>query len=116
MLNQIFNKFKIVYLSIQNKLPILLGKIFTLSNINKVIIIFIAGFISRVFIVSYYNVNVFFDYLNNISLTYYWFMACFVVIVHEFVIYYEFNIIPSFIIELYFILNNIFKNIINLGQ
>lgn len=68
MLNNFLYNLKIVYLSIQNKLPILLGKIFTKSNLNKVIIIFIVGFISRIFLVNIYNVNVYFEYLNIISI------------------------------------------------
>jgi hypothetical protein len=109
MLNKFFNKIKIVYLSIQNKLPILLGKIFTQSNINKVIIIFIVGFISRIFIVKMYNVNVFFEYLNIISILYYSCMSFFVVIIHEFVNFFEFNIIPSYLLEFSSFLVNIFK-------
>ena len=86
------NKLNVVYLSIQNKLPILLGKIFTKPNINKVIIIFIIGFISRVFIVNIYNINVYFEYLNIISILYYSCMSFFIVVVHELVNYFEFNI------------------------
>lgn len=110
------NKLNVVYLSIQNKLPILLGKIFTKPNLNKVIIIFIVGFISRVFIVNIYNINVYFENLNTISILYYWCMSCFIVVVHELVNYFEFNIIPSYLLEHYSILMNIFKNIINFGN
>jgi hypothetical protein len=116
MLNKILNKFKIVSLSIKNKLPILLGRILTKPNLNKIIIIFIAGFISRVLIVYFYNVNVFFEYLNIISILYYSFMSFFIVIVHEVINYFEFNIIPAFIIELYSIFVNVIKNILNIGQ
>jgi len=116
MLNKILNKLKIVYLSIKNKLPILLGRILTKPNLNKIIIIFIAGFISRVLIVYFYNVNVFFEYLNIISILYYSFMSFFIVIVHEVINYFEFNIIPAFIIELYSIFVNVIKNILNIGQ
>jgi hypothetical protein len=96
MFIKILNKFKLVCLSIQNKLPIFLGKIFTKSNLNKVIIIFIVGFISRVFIVNIYNVNVYFDYFNCISILYYSFMSCFIVVVHELINCFNVNIIPSF--------------------
>jgi len=116
MFNKNLNNLKIVYLSIQNKLPVLLGRIFTKSNLNKIIIIFIAGFISRVLIVYFYNVNVFFEYLNIISILYYSFMSFFIVIVHEVINYFEFNIIPAFIIELYSIFVNVIKNILNIGQ
>jgi hypothetical protein len=115
-MQKFLNKLYIVYLSIKNKLPILLGKIFTKANLNKIIIIFIVGFISRVFIVNIYNVNVYFEYLNIISILYYSCMSFFIVIVHELVNYYEFNIIPSYFLELFSIANIIFKNLINAGK
>ncbi len=49
MLKNFLYKLKIVYLSIQNKLPILLGRIFTKSNFKVIII----------FIVNFYNINIF---------------------------------------------------------
>jgi hypothetical protein len=115
MLNIFLYKLKIVYLSIQNKLPIILGKIFTKSNLNKVIIIFIVGFISRIFIVNIYNVNVYYEYMNIISILYYTCMSFFIVVVHELVNYFEFNIIPPFLIELSTFFINIFRNIKNFG-
>jgi hypothetical protein len=115
MLKNFFNKIKIVYLSIQNKLPIILGKIFTKPNLNKVIIIFIVGFISRVFIVKMYNVNVFFEYLNIISILYYSFMSFFIVIIHELINLFGFNIIPSYLLNFYSFLVNILKYIYNLS-
>lgn len=111
-----FNKLNVVYLSIKNKLPILLGKIFTKPNVNKVIIIFIVGFISIVFIVNIYNINVYFEYLNILSILYYSCMSCFIVVVHELVNYFEFNIIPSYLSEPYSIVMNIFKNIIKFSN
>jgi len=116
MNKNLFNKLNVVYLSIQNKLPILLGKIFTKPNLNKVIIIFIVGFISRVFIVNIYNINVYFEYLSIISILYYSCMSFFIVVVHELVNYFEFNIIPSYLLELYTVVINIIKNIINFGK
>jgi hypothetical protein len=75
MLKNFFNKLKIVYLSIQNKLPILLGRIFTKPNLNKIIIIFIVGFISRIFINYMFNINIFSGYLYQISGIYYFIFA-----------------------------------------
>lgn len=49
MLKNFLYKLKIVYLSIQNKLPILLGRIFTKSNFKVIII----------YIVNFYNINIF---------------------------------------------------------
>ena len=116
MPQKIFNRLKIVYLSIANKLPILLSKIFTKANLNKMIIIFIVGFISRVLLVNIYNVNVYFEYTNIISIIYYLSMSFFIIIVHEFVNYFEFNIIPSHILELYLFFVNAYQYIINFAS
>src|ERR1700683_5765834 len=88
MLNKFFNKIKIVYLSIQNKLPILLGKIFTKPNINKILIIFIVGFISRIFINYMFNINIFSGYLYQISGIYYFIFAGVSLIIHDFLNYF----------------------------
>jgi antitoxin component HigA of HigAB toxin-antitoxin module len=87
MLKNFFNKIKIVYLSIQNKLPILLGRIFTKPNLNKIIIIFIIGFISRIFINIIYNVNIFSNFLYQILGVYYLFLSSFIVLINEFIDY-----------------------------
>jgi hypothetical protein len=79
----------------------LLTKIFTKSNVSKVIIIFTVGFISRVFIGLYYDVNVFIEYYKTLSLVYYSIMAIFVVVLSEVFTYFDFNIIPSFIFEFF---------------
>jgi hypothetical protein len=88
MLNTIFNKIKIVYLSIQNKLPIILGKIFTKSNINKILIIFIVGFVFRIFIYYMYNINIFSYYLYQNLGRYYFIFAWISLIIHEFLNYF----------------------------
>jgi hypothetical protein len=82
MLNKNLNKLKIVHLSIQNKLPILLGKIYTKPNFNKILIIFIVGFISRILINYIYNVNIFVDFFNKIFVTYLSF-SMFIILVNE---------------------------------
>jgi len=88
MLKNFFNKLKIVYLSIQNKLPILLGRIFTKPNLNKIIIIFIVGFISRIFINYMFNINIFSGYLYQISGIYYFIFAWVNLIIHDFLNYF----------------------------
>jgi len=89
-------KLKIVCLSIKNKIPVILGKIFTRPNLNKVIIIFIVGFISRALIVNIYDVNVYSQYLDKISIMYYSCFSLFIVVIHELVNLYNVNIIPSY--------------------
>jgi hypothetical protein len=74
----------------------LFSKVFTRNNGIKVIIVFLVGFISRIFVNHFYHVNVFLDYLNLISFAYYSCMSLFVVFIHEVVTYYELNIIPTF--------------------
>jgi len=87
MLKNFFNKIKIVYLSIQNKLPILLGRIFTKSNLNKILIIFIIGFISRIFLNIIYNDNIFSNYLYQILGIYYLFLSSLIILINEFINY-----------------------------
>jgi hypothetical protein len=79
--------------------PDLLAKIFTRSNLSKVIILFTIGLISRILIGFYYDVNVFREYYESISLTYYSIMAIFIVILGELFTYFNLNIIPSFIFD-----------------
>jgi len=67
--------------------PGLLKKIFNKSNLNKTLIIFIIGFISRILINYAYNINILSDYLYQISGIYYIF-ASVSIIVHEFINYF----------------------------
>jgi hypothetical protein len=92
-INCLYNNMLIV----KNKLysPFLLGRIFNKSNATKVIIIFFIGFISRIIINYTYDVNVYLDYLNKISLLYYAIMSLLVVFINELIIYFELNIIPT---------------------
>jgi hypothetical protein len=73
-----------------------LNRIFNKSNFNKILIIFIVGFVSRIFVGYLYNINVYLDYLCLVSILYYICMSAFIVLVHEFVDYFHFNIVPSF--------------------
>lgn len=62
-------------------------RIFNQENLTKVFIIFSVGFISRVLINYFYNINVFIEYTNIISYIYYIVMAFFTIFVHDFVSY-----------------------------
>jgi len=79
-----------------NYVYLLFRLIFNKSNRNKFIFIFILGFVSRVFVNNVYNVNVFLDYLNQVSVLYYLFFSLFIIIAHEFIDYFSINFIPSF--------------------
>lgn len=46
-------------------------RIFTKSNVSKVLIIFTVGFVSRVIVSTYHDVNVFLEYYKSVSLIYY---------------------------------------------
>jgi len=45
--------------------------VFNLTNIIKILVIFSVGFISRIIIYHYLDINVFSEYTNNISILYY---------------------------------------------
>lgn len=80
-----FNILKIFYQSVININYIkLYNKVFNKPNIIKVIIIFTIGLISRIIIVNLYNINVFVQYFEYISLLYYCFISMFIVLVHSF--------------------------------
>ncbi len=70
--------------NIRNIFDILLSRIFNKSNFNKFLIIFIVGFVSRIFMGYFGSANV------------YMCMSFFIILVHEFVEYFNFNVIPSF--------------------
>lgn len=76
----------------------LLNKIFNKSNIRKILIIFIVGFFSRMFLNYIYNVKIFVDFFYKISIIYYLFFFIFVVLVHEVIDYFYMilDINPSF--------------------
>lgn len=77
----------------------LFGRIFNRSNLTKLIIIFFVGLVSRSLVLYLYKVNVVFDILNKISIIYYAFFSGFIVLVHELVGYFNFNIIPTNFIQ-----------------
>ena len=73
-------------------------------NISKIIIIFTVGFASRIFINEYFEINVFMDYLNSISIWFYLCFSIFIVLIHEFV---NINIIPTFVPQLINFISNV---------
>src|SRR5438477_7522017 len=83
-LNMVLNNVWLLFMRVLNK-----------SNRMKMIFVFVVGFISRVFVNNVYNVNVFLDYLDQISLIYYLFFSLFIIIIHEFVDCFN-NVFPSF--------------------
>src|SRR5450432_510241 len=85
---------KIIYISIR-----FLAKNFTKSNISKILIIFTVGLITRILVSFYYDVNVFREYYESISIIYYSVMAIFIVVLSELFTYFNLNIIPSFIFD-----------------
>jgi hypothetical protein len=88
----------------KNKINVfsILSRIFNKSNFGKVVILFIVGFASRLFINNIYN-NVFLDYFSYISILYYIFFSVFIVLVHEFVDYLSFSFSFSSIIYTSFV-------------
>lgn len=93
-----------------NKFIIFIHSLLKFNNIKKVLIIFIFGFLSRIFIFYFYDINVFKNFLNAIAIIYCSFMAFFVVLIQEFITYFNINTIPSFIINcIKFILNKFIK-------
>src|ERR1700722_4069595 len=79
-----------------NGFSILLNIILNKSNLNKFLIIFFAGFLFRVIMDYFYDVNAFLCFFNAVSISYYICMSTFIILVHEFVDSFDFNIIPSF--------------------
>jgi hypothetical protein len=103
VLNRLIDKLS--YLKEVMCLPGLLSKICNKSNISKFLIIFVVGFVSR-FLVSYiYSINVNLDFLTTVSILYYISMSAFIILVHEFVNYFNLNIIPSFSFIYKFVIN-----------
>jgi energy-converting hydrogenase Eha subunit C len=66
------------------------GGIFNKRNLVKILTIFIVGFISRVLVNHYFDINVFADCFSFVSTTYYLCMAAFVVAVNHLVEVFDF--------------------------
>jgi len=71
-------------------------KIFNKKSIIKIFIIFIVGFVIRITVNYAYNINVFIDYTNIISIIYYYFMASFVVVINEIFTQFQFPLSSFF--------------------
>jgi hypothetical protein len=93
MLNKILN--------IWVKFISFLGKIFSRLNTIKILVIFVVGFVSRVLVNYFWDVNVFVDYLNSISLGYYGFMVIFVVLVNEVFSYIDIKLLPKISMDVF---------------
>lgn len=65
-------------------------KIFSKYTFIKILLTFIVGFIFRVFVVTYFDGNVFLEYIN------YLFVAFFTFFVNEIIVYFSLFIIPEF--------------------
>lgn len=75
-------------------------RLFNRVTLTKVFLIFSIGYLSRLFIHSYYDVNVFVDFSTTISLVYYSIFSFVVVVVGEVVSYFQldlFLLLGSFI-------------------
>jgi len=98
------------------------NRIFNRLNLSKVLVIFMVGFVTRVLINYVYDFNVFVDYLNTISLTYYGMMSIFIVLVNELFTYFEFKLLPKISFEVFSItsirkaISVIINNIGNKGK
>jgi hypothetical protein len=101
--------------NIKNKFfsPGLLNKIFNKPNLNKILIIFIVGFTSRIFINYIYNVNVFIDYFNKISIIYYVLMSMFTVLIHEVTTHFNINIIPTCVFDCGYFITNLISSMVS---
>jgi len=66
-----------------------------------VLVIFVVGLVSRVLVNNFWDVNVFVDYLNSISLLYYGFMSIFVVLVNELFSYIDIKILPKISMDVF---------------
>jgi hypothetical protein len=89
-------------------------KIFNKKSIINIFIIFIVGFVIRITVNYAYNINVFIDYTNIISIIYYYFMALFVVVINEITTQFQFPF-SSFISYVFSVVKKLsFVNLDNL--
>lgn len=80
-----------------NIIKLFLYKLFTPTNISKIIIIFSIGLFARYLINEYLGINVFTQYLSYTSITFYSIFAGFIVFIHELFSFFNLSIIPNFI-------------------
>ena len=74
---------------------------FNRLNLSKVLVIFVVGLVSRVLVNNFWDVNVFVDYLNTISLTYYGMMSIFIVLVNELFSYFDLKLLPKISMDVF---------------
>jgi hypothetical protein len=86
----------------------LVKNIFTKVNVNKFLIIFTVGVISRAFVNNICGINVYVDFLHFISILYYIAFSIFIVVVHDVASYTEFSLISVFRLDFFnFIISKI---------
>ena len=73
-------------------LYVLYNRVFTFSNFLKVSIIFLLGLFSRYLVNHVWDVNVFVDYTNIISVFYYFIFSIFVVLINDLFTFLDFSI------------------------
>ena len=73
--------------------------IFNKRNLVKILTIFIVGFISRILINHFFDVNVFVEFCCFISLIYYIVMSYFIVLIHDFVSFSSFPSLSDFFMK-----------------
>lgn len=74
-----------------------LPRVFTPSNLSKVLLIFFVGLFGRYCIDYFGGINVFVEYLNPVSIAFYSFMAAFAVFISELFSFFNCNLIPTFV-------------------
>lgn len=82
----------------ESKFKKFLEKHLTRKNITKVLIIFIVGFIARVFINEIFHISVFKDYCHIVSLAFYGFISIIAVFFEELSLMFSFTSIKKFLI------------------
>lgn len=85
-------------LNLIQKMKFILSRVLNKSNLSKILIIFIIGFVSRSVVNYVYDINVITYNINSISIIYYTFMAFVSILVHELVSYFNF---PSISYEVF---------------
>ena len=86
--------------NVRNVFSVLLNIFLNKSNFNKFLILFLVGFVSRILVGYFSSVNFYLDFLSPVFLLYYICVSVFIILVHEFVNYFNFILSFSFINEI----------------
>jgi hypothetical protein len=78
------------------------NRLFTVTNLSKILVIFTVGIISRYLINEYLNINVFTEYLSLVSITFYSIFAVFIVFINELFSFLNIQTIPEFVCVSYY--------------